>query len=150
MLLKPDLDVQQTCLCLFNKSSCSASSLTLINMYLISLCYTVQVWLRCSTNSPQRPVYWTSKSDLSCTAKWDKNHGNSLVTLKQWLSLSICSEAGKLNKGSCLASALGVTKVIFVIHMRWVWSHFVVLLKLDLDVQQTHFRGQFVEHQSRT
>ncbi len=27
----------------------------------------------------------------------------------------------------------------------WIWSHFVVLLKSDFDVKQTHLRGQFVQ-----
>jgi hypothetical protein len=40
-----------------------------------------------------------------------------------------------LNKSSCLASALGVTNVIIVADI--IWSHFLVLLKPCLDVQQT-------------
>ncbi len=50
------------------------------------------------------------------------------------------SEASVLNKSSCLAPALGVTKFIRF------WSQFIVLFKSDLDVQQTGFRGGFVEH----
>ncbi len=41
-----------------------------------------------------------------------------------------------MNKSSRLAPALGVTKFIIVTDK--LWSHFVVLLKSDLDVQQTH------------
>ncbi len=46
------------------------------------------------------------------------------------------SEAGLLNKSSLLAGALGVTKfkTIFAMFL----PTFVVLLKSDLDVQQTH------------
>jgi hypothetical protein len=44
------------------------------------------------------------------------------------------AEAGLLNKGSCLAYGFG--------------SHFVVILKSDLGVQQTHL--WFVEHLSQT
>jgi hypothetical protein len=46
---------------------------------------------------------------------------------KVHLSTSFCSETDLLNKSSCLALALGVTK-----------SHFAILLKSDLGVQQTH------------
>ncbi len=53
---------------------------------------------------------------------------------------------GLLNRGSCLPRALGVTKFINKIDM--IWSHFVVLLKCDLDVQQTGLSGGFVEHLS--
>jgi hypothetical protein len=42
-------------------------------------------------------------------------------------------KAGLLNKSSCFAPALRVTKFTNVKHMI-----FVVLLKLDLDIQQTH------------
>jgi hypothetical protein len=48
------------------------------------------------------------------------------------------TEASLLNKSSCLAAALGVTK--FLKKLPWFWSHFVVFLKSDLDVQQTHLR----------
>ncbi len=48
------------------------------------------------------------------------------------------SEAGLLNKSSCLAPALGVTKIIIVTDI--FWSHFVVLLKSYLDAQRTHLR----------
>ncbi len=41
-------------------------------------------------------------------------------------------EAGLLNKRSCLAKTFGVTKFIIVISV--IWSHYVVLLKSDLDV----------------
>jgi hypothetical protein len=46
------------------------------------------------------------------------------------------SEAWLLNKSSCLAPALGVTKFLVVTDM--IWAHFDVLLKSDLDVQQTY------------
>ncbi len=42
------------------------------------------------------------------------------------------SEAGLLNKSTCIAAALGVTKFVTAIAM----SHFVVLLKSDLDVYE--------------
>ncbi len=51
------------------------------------------------------------------------------------LVLRFSPEAGLLNKSSCLAAGLGVTKFVTVISMNW--SHFVALLKSDLDVQQT-------------
>jgi len=44
-------------------------------------------------------------------------------------------EHGLLNKSSCLATALGVTKFTFV---RYDFGHTAVLLKPDLDVQQAH------------
>jgi hypothetical protein len=44
--------------------------------------------------------------------------------------------AGWLNKSSCLASALGVTKFITVIPMILVTLYCAI--KSDLDVQQTH------------
>ncbi len=47
-----------------------------------------------------------------------------------------------MNKSSCLASALGVTKFTTIIAMNWVT--FVVLLKSDLDVQQTHHRAMTI------
>jgi hypothetical protein len=53
------------------------------------------------------------------------------------------SEAGSLNKSSCLAPALGVSKFIIITNM--IMVTIVVLLKSDLDAQQTHLRGQFVE-----
>jgi hypothetical protein len=40
-------------------------------------------------------------------------------------------EESLLNKGSCLAPALGVAKLIIVRDI--IWSLFVVLLKSDLD-----------------
>jgi hypothetical protein len=40
-----------------------------------------------------------------------------------------------------------VTKFILVNGV--FWSHFVVLLKYDFGVQQTHLRGQFVEHHNQ-
>jgi hypothetical protein len=46
------------------------------------------------------------------------------------------SEAVLLNKSSFLVLALGVTKFISAVVI--IWSPFVVLLKSDLDVQQTH------------
>jgi len=48
-------------------------------------------------------------------------------------------EAGLLNKSLWLAPAEGVTNnVMFVTDIICFASHFAVLLKLDLDVQQTH------------
>jgi hypothetical protein len=46
------------------------------------------------------------------------------------------SETSLMNKSSCLAHALGVTNL--QISEIGFWSHFVVLLKPDLDAQQTH------------
>jgi hypothetical protein len=48
-----------------------------------------------------------------------------------------------LNKSSCFAPALGVTKFTIVTNM--IWSHLVVLLKSHLDVQQTHLWRPHVE-----
>ncbi len=53
------------------------------------------------------------------------------------------SEAGLLNKCLCLALALCVAK--FPSDRDIFWSHFVVLLKSDFDVQQTHLRSNVVE-----
>jgi hypothetical protein len=44
--------------------------------------------------------------------------------------------SGLLNESSFLAPAFGVTKFILITDM--IFSHFVVLLKSDLGVQQTH------------
>jgi hypothetical protein len=44
-------------------------------------------------------------------------------------------EPGLLKKGSCLARVLGVTK--FANDRDMIWSYLVLLLKSDLDVQQT-------------
>jgi hypothetical protein len=49
-------------------------------------------------------------------------------------------EASSLKKCSCLGRALGVTN--FQIWEIQFWSHFVVLLKTDLDVQQTRLSSQ--------
>ncbi len=46
------------------------------------------------------------------------------------------SEAGLLNLSSYLACALSVTKIAIARYM--IFSHFGVLLRSDLDVQQTH------------
>ncbi len=43
-----------------------------------------------------------------------------------------------------LSCSLGVTEFITIIAIVLV-THFVGLLKSNLDVQQTHLRGQFVE-----
>jgi hypothetical protein len=43
--------------------------------------------------------------------------------------------ADLLNKSSCFATAIGVTKFTFV---RYDFGHTAVLLKPDLDVQQAH------------
>jgi hypothetical protein len=50
-----------------------------------------------------------------------------------WFECGKTSDFGLLNKSSCLAAALGVTKFTTIIG-----SHFFVLLKSDLDVQRTH------------
>jgi len=66
------------------------------------------------------------------------------------LSQAVFAEAGSLNKCSCLARALGVTNL--QIWEIWFWLHFVMLLKSDLDVQQTHlyWRARFRGKTSRT
>jgi hypothetical protein len=51
------------------------------------------------------------------------------------------SEAGLVNKSSLLAKALGMTKFKTIIAI--TWSHFVVLLRSDLDVQQTFLMKSF-------
>jgi len=61
--------------------------------------------------------------------------------------MSFCSKSSLLNKCSCLAPTLGVTKFIIVKDM--ISVTLFVLLKSDIDVQQTHlnkseFRGGFV------
>ncbi len=54
-----------------------------------------------------------------------------------------------MNKSSCLAPALGVTKFITVTDK--FWSHFVVIIKSHLEIQQIPLHcGGFVEHQSLT
>jgi hypothetical protein len=53
---------------------------------------------------------------------------------------------GLLIKSSCLAPTLGVTKFIIVTDK--IGSQFAVLLKFNLDVQQNHLRGQFVEQKA--
>ncbi len=62
---------------------------------------------------------------------------------RTWMFNTTTSEAGLLNKSSCLAPTLGVTKFIIVTDM--IGSHFAVLLKSDLDVQQNYLRCRFVE-----
>jgi hypothetical protein len=49
----------------------------------------------------------------------------------------LASEAGLLSKCSCLARALGMTMFTNVRDINFL-SHFVVPLKSDLNVQQTH------------
>ncbi len=50
---------------LLNKGSCLAQVLgvtkfiNIRDIILVALCCATQVWLRCSTNPPQRPVCWT-------------------------------------------------------------------------------------------
>ncbi len=60
------------------------------------------------------------------------------------------SEAALLNKSSCLVRALGVTKFI---NMRYViLVTLFVILKSDLDVQQTHIRWRhswYTTHRDR-
>jgi hypothetical protein len=53
------------------------------------------------------------------------------------------SEDSLLNKRSCLAHALGVTKFIIILDM--ILVTLLVVLKSDLDVQQAHLCGWFVE-----
>ncbi len=67
------------------------------------------VGLKCLTNPPQ------------------SHHG---------INKRLKAQTGLLNKSSCLAPALSVTK--FTNAWDMIWSHIVVILKLDLDVQQTH------------
>ncbi len=47
-------------------------------------------------------------------------------------------EGGLLNKRSCWAAALGVTEFMTAITM-------ILVTQSDLDVQQTHLRGWFIE-----
>ncbi len=60
---------------------------------------------------------------------------------KYELLFNKASENGLLNKSSCLPQALGATKLIIATDMILVTSHFVLLLKSHLDVQQTHLRA---------
>ncbi len=62
---------------------------------------------------------------------------DSVVHLGHYNVNGNCSEAGWLNESSCLAPALGVIKFIVV-------NDAVVLLKSDLDVQQTHLYIAFM------
>ncbi len=55
-------------------------------------------------------------------------------------------EASLLNKSSHLEAPLSVNKFFTNLVMNWVT--FVVQLMSDLDVQQTHLRGWFVEQRS--
>ncbi len=90
-----------------NKCSCSAPPAlgvtkfkTAIDIILVTLCCATYVRLRCSTNPPQfvfcqfkRRTFWAD----ACQSSRRQHIGES--------------EAGSLNKGSCLAPpALGVTK----------------------------------------
>jgi len=64
----------------------------------------------------------------------------SVIKLKTSLKTGN-TEAGLLNKGSCLARTLG-WHTLWIWYI-WFWSHFVVLLKSDhrrpdLHVEQTH------------
>ncbi len=52
----------------------------------------------------------------------------------------LCSEASLSDISSCLAAALGVTQFITINVMDWV-----TLCCPDLDVQETHLCGLFVE-----
>ncbi len=62
-------------------------------------------------------------------------HGRSHVKQQFWAFIQQ-TEAGLLNKSSSLATALGVTATTNVLDL--ISVNFVVLLKSDLDVQQTH------------
>jgi len=55
--------------------------------------------------------------------------------------------AGLSNKGSCLTRTLCVTK--FIKQEIWFWTHFVVLLKSDLDVQETRVGSEIYLRQCR-
>jgi hypothetical protein len=56
------------------------------------------------------------------------------------------SEAGLLNKGLMLSSNFRCDQILKSQKWEiWLWSHFVMLLKSDLDVQQTHLWGWFVK-----
>ncbi len=52
-----------------------------------------------------------------------------------------------LNKSPCLGAALGIN--IFIIVTERILVIICLRLKSDLDVQQTHLRGRFVEHSSQ-
>jgi hypothetical protein len=56
------------------------------------------------------------------------------------------SGACLLNKSSSWARALGVTKIKYVKEV--IWLHVVVILRSDLDVQQTHLWSELVEQSS--
>jgi hypothetical protein len=91
--------------------------------------------------------------------KFMKINAMTLVTLLCCLSQALMfnkpiSDVSSLNKHSCLAQALAVNKFMKINAMTLVSGHTLVLLKSDLDVQETHLaskaRGGFVEHLSPT
>jgi len=88
---------------LLNKSTHLAAALgmtkflTISGMNLVAHCCVAYVWPRCSTKEPQRPVFWTSKVDLSSITKCDLIHGKARWFLiwshfnEAATSLSFCS-----------------------------------------------------------
>ncbi len=52
-----------------------------------------------------------------------------------------------LNKSPCLGAPLGINILIIVTER--ILVIICLRLKSDLDVQQTHLRGRFVEHSSQ-
>ncbi len=105
-----------------------------------------------SINPLQRWACWTYKSDLGSTTKCDQNHIShicKLVTLKaltkhEHLFNEPALEASSLNKISCLAPALGVSK--YTIDIDVILITLFVLLKSDLDVQQIPNSMNFDEY----
>ncbi len=97
VLVKSDLDVQQTHLCMLNKRSCLAAALsvtksvTMISMYLVTLCCATEVWLGCSTNPPLYVVM------LSCSFKCDQIYNNNSYVFGH-TSLCYLSMAWMFNK----------------------------------------------------
>jgi len=75
-------------------------------------------------------------SDLSSTTKCDQNHISHICKLVAHKARAKHDDL--FIKRSCLAPTIGVTKFIIVIVS--VWSHFVVLLKSDIDAQQTYLK----------
>ncbi len=128
MLLKSDLDVQQTHLSLLNKSSCLAPALSVTkltnvrDMILVTLCCPTQVQLRCSTNPPQNLTWfcWTSKSDLSSTLPLSKWHQTNHSVYK-YCALNV-------NK-----SALNWTKVC-QLHLNPIARKIVPAKKMELSM----------------
>ncbi len=53
----------------------------ILDMILVTLCCVPEVWLRCPTSPPLRPVCQTVKSNLSRTTKCDQNTGLPIMNL---------------------------------------------------------------------